>query len=172
MSKRFILSGLCIAVGFILCILALRAREPETYAQGANAISKGLEYARTAGLVDDPTDMTIARIDYTAFRKLIEPTWEPSELEIQANRAVWVLEIKGEVVLNLPGAVGERYGNLTVVIDATGELVEIAARAPGYEVGLQGEHVTIVDGERFPLVEITGGPSVPSAPTATPALNP
>jgi hypothetical protein len=161
------------AIGGALCILALQAGRPDAYAQGANAISKGLEYARAAGLVSQPADMTIAKMNHTGYRKLIEPDGELSQSEMQTDRAVWVLKIKGEVVLNLPGAVGDRYDNLTVVIDArTGELVEITARAPGHEVEWQGEHVTVADGVRFPLGDSSSESLAPSVPTATPLLEP
>lgn len=135
-----------------------------------DALGKGLEYARWAGLKGEPTNITIAKMTYLEYRELIEPGFEATDFEKKANGSVWVLEIKGQVILRLPGGTGTEYDNIHIVLSAeTGECLEIGARAPGQELHLQGQRVTVEDIGQFPIGgQVPTSPISPGLPTATP----
>jgi hypothetical protein len=125
----------------------------ESFPGRDNALSKGLEYARRAGLVGDLTFVTIAKMDYPQYRSLIEgPETRLSGAGSRIDKPLWVLGFRGKVVLSLPGAVGEQYHYLLIAMDAqTGDELALAAYPPGQEPDFQGEQLILADGARFPI---------------------
>ena len=83
---------------------------------------------------------------------------------------VWVLSMRGKVLLRMPGVPpGEEYDNIVVVVNAqTGELKEVSASNQTLQVP-GGERVTIQDGARFPITPPVFSAPVPAGPTSTPA---
>jgi hypothetical protein len=169
MSRR-VLYGTCIAVAALAVAAAIAGLRGDVQAGPPDAISKAVAYAQDAGFVQEPSRIRIARMDELSFHGIVNPEREVLAGEEASNRPVWVVELTGRVVPNLPGAGNYEYDGLTVAIDAeTGALVEIVARARGYELDFGGEEVTIEDGDRFPL---SGGEDWTDNmyPTSTPVV--
>jgi hypothetical protein len=126
-------------------------REPLPGRDGA--LSKGLEYARQAGLVGVLAFVTIAKMDYRQYRSLIEgPGTRLSGAGSRIDKQLWVLGFRGKVVSHLPGAAGEQYHYLLIALDAqTGDEISLVAYPPGQEPDFQGEQLILADGAWFPI---------------------
>lgn len=133
-----------------------------------DAIVKGLEEARRFGLVSEPTEMTIAKMDLVGYWEFRGE--EITEYEREHNTEVWVLDIKGEVRATIWG-VEEEFSEVVIVLDAkTGDMLSLGARFPGHELKLLGQKVTLDDVGKFPLgqAETPAKPTPIPLPTSTP----
>ena len=84
---------------------------------------------------------------------------------------VWVLSMRGKVLLSMPGM---RYptesDNIFIVLNAqTGDLKALGARNQALQLP-GGEKVTLQDGARFPITAPDVSAPVPAGPTSTPVV--
>lgn len=170
MARKITVTGL-LGLGVVLALLFVLSRSTPspTFAEQPNAISIGLLHARAHGLVGDPAEITMAKMSYVEYRELIGEEVLPYHRE--HNMEVWVLSMRGKVLLSMPGM---RYptesDNIFIVLNAqTGELKALGARNQALQVP-GGERVTIQDGARFPITSPDVSAPVPAGPTSTPVV--
>jgi hypothetical protein len=168
MAKKITVAGL-LGLGMVLVLVFVlsRSNPGPTFAEQPNAVSYGLDYARGFGLVGDPSEITIAKMSYVEYRELIGEEVLPYHRE--HNMEVWVLNMRGKVLLSLPGSPPMECDNIFIVLKAqTGELKAVGARNQALQLP-GGEKVTLQDGARFPITPPVFSAPVPAGPTPTPA---
>ena len=113
-------------------------QEPPGVLSADEAEVRGLELARFAGLVGDPTNV-VSKLtnleDYTMVSTggTGQLGADAGSVGWYADRQIWVIAFRGDVRMTLPGAGGGTFDNITIAIDAeTGELIGTDAYPEGY----------------------------------------
>ena len=118
-------------------------QEPPGVLSADEAEVRGLELARFAGLVGDPTNV-VSKLtnleDYTMVS-----TGGTGQLGADAgsvgwnsDRQVWVIAFRGDVRMAMPGAGGGTFDNITIAIDAsTGDLIGTDSYSEGHVLPYQ-----------------------------------
>ena len=102
------------------------------------AKARGLEEARFAGLIGEPTDefaelTTLDEYVGTPSYGTGELGADSSDVGLNPDKKIWVVAFRGHVQLSLPGGDGKFYDNITLALDAeTGEIVGVNAYPEGH----------------------------------------
>ena len=144
-AKRSVVFGglsVLVVIGIVASLFFAFAANPDQDPTGVltadEARARGLEEARFAGLIGEPTDVVSELTnleDYTRISTLGTGQLgsDASSVGWYANRQIWVIAFHGDVRMRLPGTGGETYDNITIAIDAeTGELIGTDAYPEGY----------------------------------------
>ena len=135
------------AVGIIASLVFAFAANPNQEPPGVmtadEAEVRGLELAKFAGLIGDPTD-TVSELttlgDYTTVSTGGTGQFGSAAANVGWNpdREVWVVAFRGTVRMAMPGTGGDTFDNLTVAFDAsTGNLIGTDAYPAGYVLPYQ-----------------------------------
>lgn len=143
MTKRMAFGGLSIllVLGIVASLLFTFAANPNQVPPGFmdadEAKSAGLEEAKFAGLVGDPSEVTTTFTNLGEYTRISsggtgELGADGAAFGLEPDRKVWVVAFEGDVRLSRPGGDGKRFDNITFALDAkTGDVISVNAYVDG-----------------------------------------
>ncbi len=130
-----------VVIGIVLSLVFTFAANPNQGQDGLltsdQAKTRGLEEARTAGLIGEPTSVnaTFTSLeDYTRVSSFGTGGLgaDASNVGLHPDKEVWVVAFEGAVKMTLPSSGGKTYDNITFALDArTGEVIGVNAYVDG-----------------------------------------